>query len=553
MRRALLIGALLFLGAPAYFAMAATAELQPAETLKQVTVQRVPAWQTEDQITFAAPTALLGSAKPGPLYVKIVYLDRGQGLLCVAYRSTDGMVRSETHTRSSRVGTGHFVASYDELLRPSPDDIPDSPWLKIRVDGSDGTPLTIRSVTVRDDPFPDPGFQEAVEEPWAQPLHFPTPDHPPAPTLKDRVMVGYQGWFRTPNDRDDNGWFHWFHSKSDASPEFYTFDMWPDTRAYPGQDRARAGNIRTRGGHPAFLYSATSQAVVRKQFAWMRENHVDGAFLQRFLSDHKAGEPVAPEWVLMNVRKAANAEKRLWAVEYDVSGMRAATACETLKRDWSRLTDVLRVTDDPYYARENGKPVVFVWGLPFPDRKFTPEAADQIVDFFKNDPAPHGGNYVIGSLPNVWQGLSPEWLAHARKYDGMQVWQTHDYAVDQQACNECKQDYYPHVWPGFSWAHLTKKQDPAAFTDRAGGTYYRSRISQAFAAGCDRLFVGMFDEYDEGTAILPMTDDPPLPGAPAGRFLTNGEDPPNLWLRITGEAEEALKTASPAQAFSEAK
>ena len=41
----------------------------------------------------------------------------------------------------------------------------------------------------------------------------------------------------------------------------------------------------------------------------------------------------------MNVRKAADAEKRLWAVEYDVSGMPAATAYDALARDWRWLKD----------------------------------------------------------------------------------------------------------------------------------------------------------------------------------------------------------------------
>ena len=214
----------------------------------------------------------------------------------------------------------------------------------------------------------------------------------------------------------------------------------------------------------------------------MRQNRIDGAFLQRFLTTRRGGDDGTPEWVLMNVRRAANDEQRLWAVEYDVSGMPAATAAEVLARDWHWLKDVLQVTDDPYYARENGKPVVFVWGLPFPDRRFTPEVADRIVDFFQHDPAA-GGNYVIGSLPNTYGGLAPAWSAHARRYDGLQVWQSHDYGPDACLCARWGIDYYPHVWPGFSWAHLTGKRVPAAYTSRAGGRFYRERIARALAAG----------------------------------------------------------------------
>ena len=175
-----------------------------------------------------------------------------------------------------------------------------------------------------------------------------------------------------------------------------------------------------------------------------------------------------------------------------------------------------------------------------------------INGFFEGGIAPHGGHNVIGSPPNQWRKLSLEWLAHARKCGGMQVGQSHDRAIDQQAGDECRQDDYPPVWPGFSRTHLTKKQDPCAFTDRAGGTFHPGRLARAFAAGSDRLFMGKFDEYDEGTAIMPMSNDLPLPGPAAGRFLTNGDDPPNRRLRIAGEASSSLRTASPAQAFGEA-
>jgi len=527
---------------------AATVDLQPVGKVESKTVDGVRAWESPDQMSFAAPADMLKPGTTGRRYAKIVYLDRGKGLLEIFYQTAGGMYRSTVHTRSSRVNTGEWVESYHELPAAAAEVSGTEEFLGITVLDSDGAPLTVRSVTVQDTPFADAAFIEAVAKPWKQALHFTAPDSPPANTLKGQIMVGYQGWFRAPNDRDDDGWFHWFRSQTDPNPAFYTFDMWPDTSGYDAADRVRAGSTETRGGQPAWLFSSTSEGVVRQHFRWMREYGIDGAFLQRFLSARKGGDDGTPEWVLMNVRKAANAEKRLWAVEYDVSGMPTETALEALRRDWSWLHDVLKVTDDPYYAREGGRPVVFIWGLPFPDRNITASVSNEIVDFFKDDPK-DGGNYVIGSLPNEWAHLSPAWLAHAGKYDAVQVWQSHDYATDMELCKKLGITSMPHVWPGFSWAHLMRKQEPAAFTDRAGGTFFRDRIAQALAAGCDRLFVGMFDEYDEGTAIMPMSSDPPPPGPPAGRFLTNGKDASDLWMRIAGEAGAALKAPSPAQAF----
>lgn len=51
--------------------------------------------------------------------------------------------------------------------------------------------------------------------------------------------------------------------------------------------------------------------------------------------------------------------------------------------------------------------------------------------------------------------------------------------------------------------------EPNTWTPREGGAEYWRLLSKAAQAGIDRLFIGMFDEYDEGTAIMPMTDDPP--------------------------------------------
>lgn len=78
--------------------------------------------------------------------------------------------------------------------------------------------------------------------------------------------------------------------------------------------------------------------------------------------------------------------------------------------------------------------------------------------------------------------------------------------------------YYAHVKPGFSWAnlkHLPTGDDSVAFTPREGGDFYWRQLESAANSGVERLFVGMFDEYDEGTAIMPMSDDtPPTPVEP---------------------------------------
>ncbi len=71
-----------------------------------------------------------------------------------------------------------------------------------------------------------------------------------------------------------------------------------------------------------------------------------------------------------NIREAANKEGRIWAVEYDVSGVPDDRLLDLIKKDWAWLIDQFGLRKDPSYAHEKGKLVVFVWGMPLPDRQY---------------------------------------------------------------------------------------------------------------------------------------------------------------------------------------
>lgn len=56
---------------------------------------------------------------------------------------------------------------------------------------------------------------------------------------------------------------------------------------------------------------------------------------------------------------------------YDVSGVPADRIQRILERDWIHLVHELGVLDSPNYLREQGKPVIALWGkilffFPFP-------------------------------------------------------------------------------------------------------------------------------------------------------------------------------------------
>ncbi|WP_197084040.1 hypothetical protein [Sphingobacterium sp. Ag1] len=44
-------------------------------------------------------------------------------------------------------------------------------------------------------------------------------------------MAGYQGWFNSPTDGADRGWYH-YRGKNGFQPGSTNIDFWPDVSAY---------------------------------------------------------------------------------------------------------------------------------------------------------------------------------------------------------------------------------------------------------------------------------------------------------------------------------
>ena len=462
-------------------------------------------WQTSaanHQLTLkpAEPSTLPNS---DTFYLEVTYLDRGYGRLAVTYQGNDGkMDKPDKFTQVVLSDSGKWMTSHLRLSGVAASGIPD---IQVGLEKNKDNVLILSGASLQNRPFDDPHFQYILAEAWKRPYDGPTTPGIDNQTLKGKVMVGYQGWFRTPNDPSNEGWVHW----GDMSRGQFNTDMWPDVSGYPPEALDKAADVKTLSGKPGYLFSSAWPEVVRTHFHWMHENDIDGAFVQRFLGGLYAVNG-HPEWVLGNVRAAANQEGRIWAVEYDVSGCSDAKLLDTLKTDWAWMVDDFGIRTDPSYAHEGGKPVVFIWGMGVSDRGISPATANAVIDFFKNDPK-YGGNYVIGGISSQWRKMDSTWQEHFHHYDGILGWMSKTYVDDVKDFKAMGVDYYPHAWPGFSWANLKHLPTGATeqFTPRQGGRYFENLFSQAAQAGVDRLFVGMFDEYDESTAIIPMSDDPP--------------------------------------------
>lgn len=450
----------------------------------------------------------------GTIYGSVSYLDHGYGRLDVHITDKTGkVIRPDRFLGMARTNSGKIVTAqmrFADVQKRGNHEIA----LKVDAEAWNGTALAVETVILQDEPFEDANFKFTISDPWKGPYRGPTVKPADNTTLKGKAMTGYQGWFRTPNDPDGRGWSHWGNIEKGT----FSVDMWPDVSQYPKSVLEKAGDLKLKkSGSQAYLFSSAWPDVVKTHFRWMRENDIDGAFMQRFVNDHFYAISGKPERVLSNIRTAANQEGRIWAIEYDVSGYQDARLLETMKKDWKWLVDEFRLLDDPNYAREGKKPVVFIWGLPFPNRNYQPSTANAVVDFFKNDPV-YGGNYVIGGIPGNWRDMDAAWKEHFKQYHCVLSWMSPRYAEDLADFRQMGLSYYAHVKPGFSWAnlkHLPTGDLTVEHTPRKRGQFYWDQLSRSAQAGCDRMFVGMFDEYDEATAIMPMSDDtPPTPSRP---------------------------------------
>ena len=102
----------------------------------------------------------------------------------------------------------------------------------------------------------------------------------------------------------------------------------------------------------------------------------------------------------VKVRAAAEATGRKFYLMYDVTGWTARQP--EIKNDW--LTKMRAHTASPAYARQNGRPVVCIWGFGFNDdgRPFAPAQCLEVINWFKAQ-----GCYVIGGVPTYWrQGIN---------------------------------------------------------------------------------------------------------------------------------------------------
>ena len=358
-----------------------------------------------------------------------------------------------------------------------------------------------------------------------------------------KVTVGYQGWFACTGDGAPIGtWWHYSGGNQPPTPITLSNSIhcWPDMRQFANGYQTAFTNFGN--GQPATLFSSYDSQTVNTHFRWMAENGLDTAALQRF--NPTGGEGPTRDVMATRVRVAAETYGRKFYIMYDVSGW---TSMQTeIKTDWTNKMSAL--TSSSAYAMQNGKPVVCIWGFGFSDPNHTFDAPTciDVINWFKGQ-----GCYVIGGVPTHWHtedgDSRPNFLSAYSAFDMISPWMvgrignTGDVdnfynnvnLQDQAYCNANGIDYQPCVLPGDTG-------------QRAHGDFMWRQFYNMQRAGCQGIYISMFDEFNEGNQIACTAENASMsPVGSSALYFTLDQDgtscSSDYYLRLTGDGARMFR------------
>ena len=254
-----------------------------------------------------------------------------------------------------------------------------------------------------------------LEKAWCSSARWPAPllcgrdaeaASPPGDVV-GKITVGYQGWFSAAGDGSPvNAWGH------------SNLEMWPDVRAYVTtysgcpflQDGVGHGNFTGNlgNGKPATMFSSYDQQVVNTHLSWMAQYGIDCCALQRFGNEISPGSTLKAQrdGMAQKFMSAAQANGVKFYIMYDSS------ATDAIQSDWTNtIVGTLHLTSSPNYAKQNGKPVVCLYGVCQSGRG-TPTDWQTRINWFKSQ-----GCYVIGGCA----GFSPSNPANVPAYTALNM------------------------------------------------------------------------------------------------------------------------------------
>ncbi len=372
-------------------------------------------------------------------------------------------------------------------------------------------------------------------------------------SYKGLVMAGYQGWFNAPDDGAHRGWYH-YQGRDGFRPGSCTIDLWPEVGEY---EKLYRTDFSFDDGTPAYTFSSYDESTVDTHFRWMKEYGLDGVFMQRFVAEIRNGSGrMHFDKVLDSAMSAANKYERAICVMYDLSGMEAGEESILLKdvKELAQRHSLFEHAGNPSYLYHNGKPLVAVWGVGFNDhRKYGPDEAEKIIKGLKEM-----GFSVLLGVPTQWRELKgdtesdPRLHELARQCDILMPWFVGRYneqtypryhrliKKDIAWAKKNKVDYVPLCFPGFSWENMIHEGKGVQIA-RNKGSFFWKQLSFVIGAGAEMIYIAMFDEIDEGTAIFKCARRVPVP-VKGSVFVPMEEGlDSDHYLRLAGKAGRMLR------------
>lgn len=371
-------------------------------------------------------------------------------------------------------------------------------------------------------------------------------------SYKGLVMAGYQGWFNAEGDGAGRGFYH-YKGKDGFRPGSASIDLWPDVTEY---EHTYPTPFSMPDGTSARVFSSEDSTTVDTHFRWMKRYGLDGVFMQRFVSEIK-GESGRRHFdrVLSLAMTSANTHGRAIAVMYDLSGMNAHDDSLIIAdiKSIARAHALFDRKRNPSYLYHNGRPLVSVWGIGFNDgRRYGLEDADRIISSLRK----LGFSIMIG-VPTHWRSLDIDTGEDARlhdiirKCDIVMPWFVGRYdelqyesfrtliKEDMDWCRSNNVDYAPLAYPGFSWRNMNGKD--SFYVPRNNGSFFRKQLDGALALGAEMIYVAMFDEIDEGTAIFKCSKIVPVADNGTEFIAIDESLDSDHFLKETGRVSRQLK------------
>lgn len=462
-------------------------------------VQGIPVAKAEKYIYFRITDSALKTAEKVTL--SITCLDESNSPILLQYCST-GSHYEQLHIQ--RFNSGEFVTVEVPLTNAAFGNAGQNYGAAFRLYGG-----TFHSLTITK------GCTDALDQV--------PPTFSPQTELNNVIgkgVAGYQVWFRA--NAETSRWSHWaedgtYPTAGNVHPEMYPYT---DDYVKNGATLYPSGLGDLGNGNPAVLFNSPDREVIKTHMQWAQEYDIDGLAVQRFYS---ATYPMRSSGknTLQVIQEEAEAHGRLFYVMYDFS-YAARNDPETFIRnvqlDFIYNVEEKGVASSPNYGHADGKPVVCLWGLhgdPAAEY-FCGTTATTLIDWFHSR-----GYYVIGGSPdNNYDQATGEYMEPFTKLDmlslwtpgrynmnNMESWLKHHVEIDLAFCEQYDIDYQPVLYSGFGWTNMGNNGYVNHYPRYAGDFLWKQAYILERDYNVESIYFAMWDEYDEGTAIMKAATD----------------------------------------------